>query len=62
MRYVQSEFGTHIRLLGLIRNGSAEKIVEERLAQTPELYILAMAQYTLTAATEVNTNYITEYA
>lgn len=32
---------------------SAEKVVNERLSQTPELYILAMAQFSATATDEV---------
>lgn len=32
---------------------SAEKAVNERLAHTPELYLLALAQFAITADTEV---------
>lgn len=32
---------------------SAEKIVDDRLSQTPELYILALAQFSTQADTEV---------
>ena len=32
---------------------SAEKAVNERLATTPELYLLALAQFAITADTEV---------
>jgi hypothetical protein len=32
---------------------SAENAVNERLAQTPELYLLALAQFATTADTEV---------
>lgn len=36
---------------------SAEKVVNERLAQTPELYLLALAQFTTAADTDVVRNH-----
>ena len=36
---------------------SAEKIVDDRLSQTPELYILALAQFSTQADTEVVSPY-----
>lgn len=35
---------------------SAEKAVNDRLAQTPELYLLALAQFAASADTEVVSN------
>ena len=40
------------RTLQLTLTSSAEKVVNERLSQTPELYILAMAKFTTTAPDE----------
>lgn len=38
---------------GLTRRSSAEKAVNDRLAQTPDLYLLALAQFAIAADTEV---------
>lgn len=38
---------------GLTRSLSAEKAVNDRLAQTPDLYLLALAQFAIAADTEV---------
>ena len=40
-------------ITGLVLYFSAEKAVNERLAHTPELYLLALAQFAITADTEV---------
>lgn len=37
----------------LTRYLSAEKAVNDRLAQTPDLYLLALAQFAIVADTEV---------
>lgn len=60
MRSVQSAYfrltlDRH-HLLGLLRFYqlfSAEKAVNDRLAHTPELYLLALAQFAIAADTEV---------
>jgi len=43
------------RGMGYLGRYSAEKVVNERLSQTPELYILALAQFASTASEDVNT-------
>lgn len=59
MRYAQSESirpacPVHISLLATF---SAEKAVNDRLAQTPELYLLALTQFATSADTEVVREY-----
>ena len=55
MRFGQGTYlGSYLQPLNLIEcHHSAEKAVNERLAHTPELYLLALSQFAITADTEV---------
>lgn len=53
MRFDPSEYIVRGGQVGSKPAFSAEKAVNDRLAQTPELYLLALAQFAASADTEV---------